>query len=216
MEQWKDIQDFEGLYQVSSYGNVRSLPRHILNKNDKPQFYPGKMLKTFWKKEGNSFYGHSTLSKHHVRYDILTHRLVAKAFIPNPENKPHINHIDNNAMNNKIENLEWCTHSENMIHAQKQGRLFHSQSKGGIEGGKVNFKKLEEKFSLVKGTTIGRWLVLNKDIAFKRGSKYYANCKCSCGEIRPLELGRILRKEITSCHACSRYYKEDNDIVWAV
>lgn len=204
MEQWKDIQDYEGLYQASSFGNIRSLDRVIINKNGKSQKYPGKLLKPFWKNEGCSWYGHTTLSKDHVRFSILTHRLIAQTFIPNLENKPHINHIDNNGENNSIENLEWCTHSENMIHAQKQGRLYNSQSKGGIEGSKVNKQKLINKFNLIKNTQINNWIVLDNEIAFFRKGKYYINCQCICGEIKSLELGRVLRKEISCCISCSR------------
>jgi hypothetical protein len=105
-EIWKPILGFEGKYLISSYGNVFSL-----NK-------------------GGSMYLHSKrgykvvelyLSKGKYK-KFLVHRLVAIAFIPNPENKPFINHIDNDGLNNDISNLEWCTPRENVHHMIKCGR----------------------------------------------------------------------------------------------
>lgn len=68
--------------------------------------------------------GHSrvTLSHDGITKRYLIHRMVAETYIPNPHDKPHINHIDNNPLNNHVSNLEWCTHSENMLHCHKQGR----------------------------------------------------------------------------------------------
>ena len=62
-----------------------------------------------------------------VRVNLYIHRAIALAFIPNPENKPCINHKDGNKLNNSIDNLEWCTHQENMIHAGKTGLLYISR-----------------------------------------------------------------------------------------
>ena len=102
----KDVKHYEGIYTVSSDGKVFSLTRKIHLKSDK-----------------SSEYQRVTLSKDSITTRYFIHRLVAEAFIPNPDKKPFINHIDNDPTNNNVENLEWCTHSENMIHAHKQGRL---------------------------------------------------------------------------------------------
>ena len=101
MEIWKDIQGYEGLYQVSNLGRVRSRNGLIhLNTN-------------------NYGYKHVTLSKSNVQKTALVHRLVAEAFIENPFELPQINHKDGNKNNNAVINLEWTTQKDNNRHAIK-------------------------------------------------------------------------------------------------
>lgn len=112
-EIWKDIEGFEGLYQVSNLGRIKSLPKKRLNC---------KLPETIIMKPKNTRrYFQVTLIKDKNRKQCLVHRLVAQAFIPNPENKPQVNHIDGNGFNNKVDNLEWCTAQENSSHAWKTG-----------------------------------------------------------------------------------------------
>lgn len=108
-EEWRDIVGYEGLYEVSNIGRVRSLGKRarvmILQKrNKKGKYYGVSLLKDCKQK------------------NMQIHRAVALAFIPNPENKPCVNHIDNDPSNNKLNNLEWVTNRENTIHAVRQGR----------------------------------------------------------------------------------------------
>lgn len=103
MEVWKDIPGYEGLYQVSNLGKIRRDGRV-----KKPHMDRGGYL-TIW------------LSKHSKMKCLKIHRLVAIAFIPNPEGKKTVNHIDGNKQNNCVHNLEWATHSENIIHANNTG-----------------------------------------------------------------------------------------------
>lgn len=203
MEIWKDIEGYEGLYQISNLGNVKSLARVIINKHGKEQTYPEKLLTPDVYVTNYSNYLRVTLSKNHNTKRYSVHRLVAEAFIPNPENKTHVNHIDNNAENNFVENLEWCTHSENMLHAQKQGRLFASQSKGGKRGGIPSAAVRLDAVNSLHGTYVGDWFVENQQHQVK-GEKAYVFCRCRCGTEHWVEVTRLMRRETTKCRACGQ------------
>jgi hypothetical protein len=126
MEEWKDILGYEGEYQVSNYGSVRSLDRYIKSKSklDK-EFVYFKRGKNLIPELGSLVYPYVVyyLKKDGKRYYNKAHRLVAKAFISNPENKKVVNHIDSNPRNNHVDNLDWVTHSENAKHAYDNGRI---------------------------------------------------------------------------------------------
>ena len=126
MEIWKPIKDYEGLYEVSSYGNVRSLDREVYQSNGTIGHYKGKLLKCEYDNRGYKLF---RLSKNNKSKKIFAHRLVPQAFIPNPFNKPFVNHIDETHNNNKVENLEWCTYKENMNHGTIQARLSEMKKK---------------------------------------------------------------------------------------
>lgn len=119
-EIWKDIKGFEGEYLISNYGNVKSLDRRLAYRN---QLRKGKILTPCPNSHG---YLRVQLGNK-KRYFI--HRLVAEAFIDNEESKPCVNHIDCNPKNNYVDNLEWCTHKENMEYASKTGHLSEAQLK---------------------------------------------------------------------------------------
>jgi len=118
MEKWKDIKGFEGLYQVSNKGRVRSLDRIITFKDGKKRCYKGQLLKPHIETRG---YLSVCLLKNSKRTYVRIHRLVAETFMYNKCKKPEINHIDGNKSNNAVTNLEFATHSENMQHAVKTG-----------------------------------------------------------------------------------------------
>lgn len=101
-EEWRDIKDYEGLYRISNLGRVKSL-------NYKGTGREG-ILKLFKNKYG---YLYVCLSKNGVHKYFRVHRLVAQAFIPNPNNLPQVNHKDENCINNCVDNLEWCTQEYN-------------------------------------------------------------------------------------------------------
>ncbi len=107
---WKDIKGYEGIYQVSNDGKIK-------NKLG--------LITDGWVTDN---YGHKKvrLYKDGKRKDFYLHRLVADAFVENDGNKPHVNHIDSNPLNNNASNLEWCTHAENMAHAKSNNR-FHKE-----------------------------------------------------------------------------------------
>lgn len=120
-DMWRYIPGYEGAYQVSRDGQVRSVDRQVdLHVNDKlvKTFSRGKVISQSVRKDGYAVCSLSYLGKFKL---CSVHRLVAQAFIPNLENKPQVNHIDGNKLNNKVENLEWVTASENMVHARDNG-----------------------------------------------------------------------------------------------
>lgn len=121
MEIWKDIPDFEGKYQISNFGRVKSMLRYqVFSKGGKIEI-PEKIRKPIL----NSEYLNITLSisKNNIRMKRI-HILVATCFIPNPENKPQVNHKDGDKLNNHVDNLEWVTSSENLQHAYDTGLKF--------------------------------------------------------------------------------------------
>lgn len=117
MEQWKDIIDYEELYEVSSMGNIR-------NKKT------GKILSN-----NSSSYVCVSLFKNKTLKRFLGHRIVAKAFIDNPLNKKEVNHINGIKNDNRIENLEWCTPKENISHSWRIGtsKMTDGKRKAGKE-----------------------------------------------------------------------------------
>ena len=137
MEIWKDI--IEG-YQVSSEGNVKSLVRkHPCNKCSRERILKGQIQKGYKK---------VMIYKDNKCKWVLIHRLVALAFIPNPENKPQVNHKDGNKLNNNVDNLEWVTASENQKHSvEVLHKQFHTRKVMCIETKEVfnSLKEITEK-----------------------------------------------------------------------
>ena len=124
MEKWKDVVGYEGIYQVSNLGNIKSLDR-VVELKSKNQFTGFTTLrltkgKNISKVVNTKGYYQIALYKNGVMKNKLLHRLIAEAFIPNPENKPTVNHIDGNKLNDNLENLEWATSKEQTQHAIKK------------------------------------------------------------------------------------------------
>lgn len=118
-EIWKDVVGWEGLYIVSNLGNIRSLDRRIKGPQPNGRLIKGKLRKILI---SNGYASVNLIDKETGRSTRNSvHRFVAEAFIPNPEKKPCVNHIDGNKQNNHVSNLEWCTYKENSEHAFRTG-----------------------------------------------------------------------------------------------
>ena len=117
-EIWKDVVDYEGYYKVSTLGRVKSLERRVKCSNYYDKIVYGGILKIFKNHRG---YICVALSRDSKMENFLVHRLVLMAFIPNPSNKLQVNHKNSIKTDNMVENLEWCTQSENMKHAYANG-----------------------------------------------------------------------------------------------
>lgn len=114
-EIWKDIEGYEGRYQVSNYGNVKSLYQEYYGGHGKKQLIirPEKLMAL---NKNNHGYIQVTLCKDGKYKSKKVHRLVLEAFTINPEYKPQVNHINGNKIDNHLDNLEWCTSKENIVH----------------------------------------------------------------------------------------------------
>jgi hypothetical protein len=174
-EIWKDIPEYEGFYQVSNIGNIKSLDRYVEVNRKGGLFYT--------KKEGRTIlpnidrYGYKKLNLYHNKYNRKTftvHRLVAIAFIPNPENYDQINHIDGDKLNNHVDNLEWCNAKQNHTHAVKNGL--------------IDFSKFN--FNPQKGEDHGNSILTEKEVLsirndYKKGSGSYYDLSIKYNTSKP-------------------------------
>jgi len=143
-EIWKDIEGYEKVYQISNFGRVKSLARRSKGNH----FLKEKYLKTYLDKD---FYEKISLYKKGKVKHYFVHRLVAQAFIPNPDNLPQVNHKDENKLKNEAINLEWCTAEYNtnygtrnaraLINFDYEKRNLNKQFKLGVENSAKNRRK---------------------------------------------------------------------------
>lgn len=149
-EIWKDIEGYDGLYQVSNLGRVKTF-----------QFNKGRIMKGYKTPLG---YMMVCLRKNGTPTKEFVHRLVAKTFIENPEDKPYVNHLDCNPSNNVVTNLEWCTQGENVRYCAKLGRCRsacgedHPLSKLNIE----KVREIKEEYDICHNySEVGRHFNVN-------------------------------------------------------
>lgn len=129
-EIWKNIKGFEGFYMISNKGRVKSLSREMIRCNGYPQSFQERLLKI---QKGTNGYLYITICNK-SRCHLWIARLVAQAFISNPQSKPQVNHKDGNKLNNHVDNLEWVTCSENIKHSFKIGVHKPPDNRGSKNG----------------------------------------------------------------------------------
>lgn len=120
MEQWKEIKGYEGRYEVSNYGNVRSF---LFYSPKRKEYLLRKQPRLLRQNNTHDGYKRVALSKEGKMKHITVHRLVAMAFIPNPDNAPAVNHKDEDITNNHVSNLEWCTNKYNSNYGTLRDRI---------------------------------------------------------------------------------------------
>ena len=125
-EVWKGIVGYEGYYQVSNHGRVHSLDRFVPRKTGTVQKVHGRILKLTEDKDG---YLQVSLWKRNKMKKAKVHRLVGETFIPNPDNLPEINHINEVKDDNRVRNLEWCTRKENINHGTRSEQVVKTRGK---------------------------------------------------------------------------------------
>lgn len=151
IEVWKDIEGYEGLYQVSNLGNVKSLDRVVPFRNSEMSI-KGKMLT----KKNVKGYHMAQLCSDGIKVRKSVHRLVAQAFIPNKYNKSEVNHLDENKLNNKVDNLEWATSKENANYGMRNKKISDFVKKNGVvrKNGFITKSKRVSQVDLLSGDVI--------------------------------------------------------------
>ena len=126
-EIWKDVVGYEGYYQVSNLGRIRSIDREVIDKNGVKKPIHGKIMHPVFHSDG---YPSISLSRNGICKRLKIHRLVALAFIPNPDNLPEVSHLDETRTNNRVDNLIWSSHKDNCNMPLIRARHGQANSKG--------------------------------------------------------------------------------------
>lgn len=192
MEIWKDIEGYEGLYQISNEGKVKSLPREWkCARNESGNRHHNEIIMS---PQLRLNYYRVRLVKYGVGKNKSVHRLVAEAFIPNPDNKPYIDHINGNPIDNRVENLRWCTQEEN------NGFELHRNNVGKALLGRKHSEETIEKIRKKLYKSVNQYDLDGNFIAT------YASAK---------EAAKITNSNYVSiCQCCTRRNKTANGYIW--
>ena len=142
-EEWRDIKGYEGIYQVSNLGRVKSLSHLVVRCNNSNYITKERILRPGVKKDKRMMV---VLCVRGVKKSVSIHRLVAQAFIPNPDNLPEINHKDENPQNNTVTNLEWCTGYYNKHYGTALERMRNS-----LKGRKQSLEEIAKRSNALRG-----------------------------------------------------------------
>jgi hypothetical protein len=198
MEIFKPIKGYENLYEISNYGNVKSLKQKPSYKGQ--SYLEERILKPSLQKRKHTSYKLVTLSKNRKAKTFSVHRLVASAFIENKHNKPQVNHIDNNGEINHYKNLEWCTSKENMEHSSTQGRQDNCHYLGGLAAGKLKAEKAKTLWDSRIGKTFGGLKILE---IYSYGKHPKGKTKCiHCSREQQSSLDSIIKGNKFGCRSC--------------
>jgi predicted DNA-binding protein YlxM (UPF0122 family) len=181
-EYWVDISNYEGYYQVSNYGNVKSLDRVITEhpsvKNEqqtgKTQTLKGRILKPHTNSSG---YYQINLNRKSIRTTFAIHQLVAQSFLDNRSSKPLVNHINGIKTDNNVNNLEWATYSENLEHAYKN-RLRRAVKTNEVASKNYKRKLTEQQVREIK------LLIAAKSLTLKQIANQYDVGRSTIGSIK--------------------------------
>ncbi len=187
----KDVKGYEGLYAVDKLGNVYSTPS---------DGKPNRILKVDVNNRNHSRQCRVTLCKNGKTKRFLVHRLIADAFLPNTENKPFINHIDNDAENNNVNNLEWCTQKENIQHAVKQKRMkgsYHIQQAWVKRSSNAKARRDEMIGEIFDNRKLIRFTEVSQH------SKVIFECM-NCGNIYETHFTKKVRRKSGTCCKCPK------------
>ena len=197
-EEIRDIAGYEGRYQVTSLGRILSMPNGSRSGI--------RELKVDLTKSRNAFYARVSLCNEGVIERIGVHRLVCSAFHDNPENKPQVNHIDNNTLHNEKSNLEWSTPIENWEHSAKQGRQKDVQLAGTAAAAKANEKRSLENLVHILGSRL-----LHVELKpTKTRTRRYVTYRCKyCRGVHITRMDSIYMQKGGVCPSCLK----DEDIV---
>jgi len=146
-EDWRPVVGYEGVYEVSTHGRVRSVDRRQLCESGFEKTYQGRILSPFYSKKG---YASVTISVSGRHKNIMVHRMVAEAFIANPKHLPCVDHVDTNVNNNHVENLRWCTQIQNSHNPITRKHFVDSVSRSVIRVDKEGNTKKYQRLMDVK------------------------------------------------------------------
>lgn len=194
-ETFKTVTGYEDKYEISNYGNVKSTINRYTS------------IGTFIMKQDTRKNGYKTVELSQPSKRFLIHRLVASHFLENPDNLPVVNHKDNTRDNNLYSNLEWTTQSENMLHAQKQGRLTTAQSTGGKVNGKLQRENSKQAALLTVGRKYNNWTVLSYEgtkIIKTTTQRDFVKAQCKCGYISDHYYLYLTKGNTTQCNTCGK------------
>lgn len=169
IEEWRSIEGYEGLYEVSNTGQVRSLDRYVKTCYEAYKLHKGKILSPAKDKNGYLKVHLCYNGKHNI---IRVHRLVAQAFLPNPDNLPEVNHKDEDKTNNNVDNLEWCDRKYNNNYGTKIERQKKTNIQNGFWTG-LSKEEYMKKYNQDRKEYKKKWYQENKDKAKEYDKKYY-------------------------------------------